>query len=91
MDLDAIRDALKPTRDGLQAAGFTLELAERDSELLLTVVAGEDACEDCLVPKSMFRQMAANEIGEAGFGAPRLQVLYPVDTRRRDVDAGARK
>jgi hypothetical protein len=82
MDLKAISEALKPTRDGLEAAGFSLELAERNEQLVLTVVGGESACEDCLVPKSLFKQMAKDEISEAGLSATDLQILYPLDLRK---------
>lgn len=82
IDLEAVKSALEPTRKGLEAAGFTLDIAERGDGLQLTVVAGAAACEDCLVPKSMFKKMAADEISDGGLGRIDLEIAYPIDARR---------
>ncbi|MGI4815442.1 MAG: hypothetical protein ACRYG5_02760 [Janthinobacterium lividum] len=82
IDLDAMREALTPTRNGLDAAGFALSLEEQGNHLRLTVIAGTAACEDCLVPKSLFRQMVSDEIGAAGLAPVELEIVYPLDTRR---------
>lgn len=84
IDLAALGTALAPTRDGLEAAGFELLLTDSDGRLRMTVVAAEGACEDCLVPKSLFRQMAGDEIAEAGL-APvgEIEVVYPADARKQ--------
>jgi hypothetical protein len=83
IDLAAIGAALEPTRKGLDAAGFSLSLADQAGRLCLTVSAGEAACEDCLVPKSLFRQMANDEIREAGLAPVDLEIVYPIDSRRK--------
>jgi hypothetical protein len=62
IDLDAMSAALEPTRKGLEAAGFQLAIAEVEGRLQLKVIAAPEACEDCLVPKSLFRRMADDEI-----------------------------
>lgn len=86
MDLVALKLALAPTRAGLEAAGFDLVLHETEGRLCLSVQARADphvdVCEDCLVPKALFRQMAQGEITEAGLPAVPIDVLYPLDTRR---------
>lgn len=82
IDLSSAHDALEPTRKGLEAAGFTLALVVNGPRLQLKVVPGGGACEDCLVPKSLFRQMAADELRDAGLPVPELEVLYPIDARR---------
>ncbi len=82
MDLVALKLALEPTRAGLDAAGFDLALQEAEGRLCLTVLARADACEDCLVPKALFRQMAQDEITDAGLPAVPIEVLYPLDARR---------
>jgi hypothetical protein len=84
LDLDALKTALAPTRDGLDASGFDLGLAEQNGQLVLTVIPRENACEDCLVPKSLFKQMARDEIVDAGLAPVELDVLYPVDSRRKN-------
>lgn len=82
LDVTNLAKALEPTRKGLDAAGFDLELADADGKLRMLVRARAGACEDCLVPKSMFRRMAADEIKEAGLPQPELDVVYPLDARR---------
>ena len=82
LDVTKLAKALEPTRKGLDAAGFDLELADADGTLRLLVRARAGACEDCLVPKSLFRRMAADEIQEAGLPPPELDVVYPLDARR---------
>ena len=83
IDIDAMSAALEPTRSGLDAAGFDLVLAEHEGCLRMTVVARETACEDCLVPKSLFRQMANDEISVAGLPVVDLDIRYPIDARRQ--------
>jgi hypothetical protein len=82
VDLSIIHKALEPTRKGLEAAGFTLALAEANGGVELKVIAGAQACEECLVPKSLFRQMASDELRDAGLAVPALEILYPIDERR---------
>lgn len=83
IDVDAMGAALEPTRKGLEAAGFGLALADVQGRLQLQVTAGKDACEDCLVPKSMMRQMARDEVREAGLQEVEIDILYPLDARRK--------
>lgn len=82
LDVAGLSQALEPTRKGLDAAGFDLDLAEAEGRLRLLVRAREGACEDCLVPKALFRSMATDEIREAGLPAPELDIVYPLDLRR---------
>jgi hypothetical protein len=82
IDVPSFAKALEPTRQGLDAAGFDLDLAEADGKLRMLVRAREGACEDCLVPKSLFRRMAVDEIQEAGLQQPEIEILYPLDLRR---------
>jgi hypothetical protein len=74
--------ALEPTRKGLDTAGFDLALVDVGGRLQLKVSARPEACEDCLVPKSLFRQMADDEIREAGLDSIDMEILYPIDARR---------
>jgi hypothetical protein len=83
IDLESLSAALEPTRKGLDAAGFDFAVARHEDRIRLTVSARPDACEDCLVPKSLFRQMAADEINDAGLTPVELEILYPIDARRK--------
>jgi hypothetical protein len=82
IDIDAMSAALAPTRVGLDAAGFDLVILDAGGKLQLKVAARPEACEDCLVPKSLFRRMAADEIREAGLDSIEMEILYPIDARR---------
>ena len=42
----------------------------------LTVSPGADACEDCLVPKDVFRGIASHQLGIEG---DLIDITYPVD------------
>ena len=88
IDVDALRTALQPTLTGLDAAGFDLALKDEGGKLQMLVSARPESCEDCLVPKSLFLQMAADEVREAGLAAVDMEVLYPIDARRKAA-AGA--
>jgi len=60
----------------LEADGYHLTIDEVDSRVSAVITAGPDACEDCLVPKELFRGMLSHEIGvEEGL----IDVTYPVD------------
>ena len=82
IDIDAVSAALTPTREGLDAAGFDLAIQVAGGGILLKVSARPNACEDCLVPKSLFRQLADDEIREAGLNSIDMEIMYPIDARR---------
>jgi hypothetical protein len=82
IDIDAVSAALTPTRVGLDAAGFDLVILDAGGKLQIKVSARPEACEECLVPKSLFRRMADDEIQEAGLDSVDMEILYPIDARR---------
>ena len=49
--------------------------------VVLTIGANEGACEECLVPKSLFLQMVRDEIAAAGEKVDGIDVVYPVDRK----------
>lgn len=79
MNLQAIGASLAATREGLEVAGFSLQIAERNGRLNLTIGANKGACEECLVPKSLFLQMVRDEIAAGGEQVGGIDVVYPVD------------
>jgi hypothetical protein len=81
MNLQAIAESLASTREGLEVAGFSLQVAERNGRLSLTIGAREAACEECLVPKSLFLQMVRDEIAAGGEKVDGIDVIYPVDQK----------
>jgi hypothetical protein len=60
----------------LAADGYRLAVAENGHRVALTVSPGPDACEDCLVPKDVFRGIASHQLGIDG---DLIDISYPVD------------
>ena len=60
----------------LSADGYNLAVEENGHRVALTVSPGPDACEDCLVPKDVFRGIAAHQLGIEG---DLIDITYPVD------------
>jgi hypothetical protein len=82
IDVSALSAALQPTRTGLDAAGFDVAFTDAGGKLQIRISARPEACEDCLVPKSLFRQMANDEVKDAGLEPVEMEILYPLDARR---------
>jgi hypothetical protein len=77
MDAGEARRALEPMREMLAADGYDLRLEEASAtSVRLRVVAGPEACDDCLVPKEVFagivRDRLPAEVAE-------VIVRYPSD------------
>lgn len=62
--------------DMLAADGYNLAVEENGHRVALTVSPGADACEDCLVPKDVFRGIASAQLGVEG---DLIDITYPVD------------
>jgi hypothetical protein len=60
----------------LAADGYNLAVEELGHRVALTVSPGPDACEDCLVPKDVFRGIAAHQLGIEG---DLIDITYPAD------------
>ena len=60
----------------LAADGYNLAVEDKGERVALTVSPGPDACEDCLVPKDVFRGIAAHQLGIEG---ELLDITYPAD------------
>ncbi len=60
----------------LAADGYNLAVEEAGHRVALTVSPGPDACEDCLVPKDVFRGIAAHQLGIEG---DLIDITYPAD------------
>ena len=65
----SVLDALHQTIEGLEVAGFDLDVNIEGDRLGMKVVPTAAACEDCLVPKTMFIQMVTDELVGAGVKA----------------------
>jgi hypothetical protein len=76
-----LNNALTGVRGVLQADGYDLDLNVADGRVRAEVIAGPDACKDCLVPKEIFTMMMANTLTQAGVAvdADSIEVIYPRD------------
>ncbi|KAB2874508.1 MAG: hypothetical protein F9K36_07645 [Burkholderiaceae bacterium] len=78
-DLDVAARAIGATREGLAAAGYTIDVSARSGRLVFTVRADEGACEECLVPRPIFTDILGRELAEAGVKVDSFDLLYPLD------------
>jgi hypothetical protein len=69
----------------LAADGYNLAVEENGHRVALTVSPGPDACEDCLVPKDVFRGIASHQLGIDG---DLIDITYPVDLGGHESKAG---
>jgi hypothetical protein len=80
VNLDDVQSALSPVSGALDADGYRLALTlEPENGLRVVISAGPEACEDCLVPKSLMEQMIGSALQGAGLPALDLHVVYPVE------------
>jgi hypothetical protein len=60
----------------LAADGYRLAVEENGHRVALTVSPGPDSCEDCLVPKDVFRGIVSHQLG---IDDDLIDITYPVD------------
>jgi hypothetical protein len=77
-DVDA---SIEPLRAGLDADGYDMEIAAIDDKIRLRIVARDDACEDCLVPKEVMTRIIAAKLQDhqATVSPDDIEITYPVD------------
>ena len=79
-DVESAVSALMPFSSGLAADGYALEVSMAGAgSLRIEIVAGPDACEDCLIPKEMFEGMLSSRLGSQGVAFSELTLVYPTD------------
>ncbi len=79
-DVQSAVIALHPFTSGLAVDGYSLTVSRSGGEGLgVKISAGPDACEDCLIPKEMFREMLASRLNSEGVKFSNLVVTYPND------------
>lgn len=78
--MESAISALQPFSSGLAADGYSLVVNVLDGDgLVVEIVAGPDACEDCLIPKEMFVGMLASRLSAEGVAFSELTLVYPTD------------
>jgi hypothetical protein len=89
--LPAVESALVPISSALEADGYRLAVsATGDDRLRVEIIAGRDACEDCLVPKAMMGEMLRSALSGVGLRDLSLDLVYPDDHARAAARAEER-
>ena len=79
-EVESVVSALQPFSSGLQADGYSLQVGLADGDgLQVEIVAGPDACEDCLIPKEMFTPMIISTLNSKGLAFEKVTLVYPND------------
>ncbi|HEY4888053.1 MAG TPA: hypothetical protein VIJ58_05685 [Candidatus Dormibacteraeota bacterium] len=74
----AVESALVPLSSALEADGYRMAVSAPDRDSLrVEVIAGPEACEDCLVPKTMMVEMLRAALTAAGLKDLLLDLVYP--------------
>lgn len=74
-----VRRSLTTISEALQADGYELSAKLEGGELHIQISATDGACEDCLIPQSLMREMVASAMVDAGQPLPDedIQISYP--------------
>jgi DNA-binding transcriptional LysR family regulator len=67
---------LEQLKQTLQADDYRLDVAVHDGSADVAIVAGPDACEECLVPKPLMQSMLAPVLGVQ---PDSIRLVYPTD------------
>ena len=79
-DMESVVAALHPFSSGLEADGYSLEVELTDGDgLRVEIVAGPEACDDCLIPREMFTGMIASTLNSKGLAFEQVTLVYPND------------
>ncbi|MCE2527446.1 MAG: hypothetical protein J4G00_07930 [Actinomycetia bacterium] len=79
-DVESAVSALQPFSSGLAADGYSLVVSLlHEHGLRVEIVAGPDACEDCLIPKEMFTEMLSTRLSCQGVSFSEFTLVYPND------------
>ena len=74
-----IRELLTPLCGALESDGYGLEVSLQPDLIRLHVVAGPEACADCLVPRELMEEMfrAKLPMSATGLGHDNVALSYP--------------
>lgn len=81
VEVPLVVDALSDVARSLAVDGYRLEVQTlRDQTLTISVVAGENACEECLVPKSVMAAILQSTL-QNHLHIEKIELQYPTDYR----------
>ena len=79
-DIESVVSALHAFSSGLEADGYSLQVGLADGDgLCVEIVAGPEACDDCLIPKEMFTPMIGSTLESKGLAFEQITLVYPND------------
>lgn len=73
---EAVQAALMPLIGSLRADGYDAIVEQKPGLVLFRIIAGPDACADCLSPRSVLEPMILRQLRREGF-QDQVQVEYP--------------
>lgn len=76
--VDDLRRALSPVVSALEADGYEARIEHKPGVVLFRIVAGLEACADCLSPRSILEPMIVQQLRLRGF-QDEVQLEYPAD------------
>ncbi|HHX75088.1 MAG TPA: hypothetical protein GX699_09320 [Firmicutes bacterium] len=75
-----LEKALSGIKESLSYEGYDLLYREREDGVIdIQILAGPDACEDCLVPKPILENMIRRELDEHGVTYTAINLQTPKD------------
>jgi hypothetical protein len=75
-DVDQVQNALAPIIEALKADGYLADLEITGRDVALRIVAGPDACADCLSPRTILEPMILQQLRINGLTQV-LTLSYP--------------
>jgi hypothetical protein len=81
IDIDGLRTSLQPAAEMLAADGYELSVTHNGDRARVEVIAGPEACADCLVPHDLMLDILHQMIDptETKPTVP-IDLVYPTDT-----------
>lgn len=76
MDTSGIEVVLRPIQVALEADGYALEVTFDESTVSIGIVAGPEACEECLSPPSILEPIVRKLMDDAGW-QQMVELRYP--------------
>lgn len=78
--MDDVKQALSPISQSLEADGYELTIGDMTSGTLhVSIAATENACEECLMPKSMMQNMI-KQLVPSNLDIQTIDLRYPTDS-----------
>ena len=76
MDTSGIEVVLRPIQVALEADGYAVEVTFDESTVSIGIVAGPEACEECLSPPSILEPIVRKLMDDAGW-QQMVELRYP--------------